>query len=84
MKYDLNLGVSIVTAYGDPIVLYSTYFIWKKTGDYYTYSKCPENLLILIWEARWPYRNCRDRILSHIVGFDFIKAFKRTYSRHNC
>ena len=84
MKYDLNLGGSIVTAYGDPIVLYSTYFIWKKTGDYYTYSKCPESLLVLIWEARWPYRNCRDRILSQIVGFDFIKAFKRTYTCHNC
>ena len=84
MKYDLNLGVSIVTAYGDPIVLYSTYFIWKKTGNHYTYSKSPENLLILIWEARWPYRNLRDRILSQVVGFDFIKSFKRTYTRHNC
>ena len=84
MKYDLNLGVLIVTAYGDPIVLYRTYFIWKKTGDYYTYSKCPDNLRVLIWEARWRYRNLRDRILSQTVGFDFIKAFKRTYTRHNC
>ena len=84
MKYDLNLGVLIVTAYCDPIVLYSTYFIWKKTGTHYRYSKCPENLLILIWEARWPYRNLRDRILSQVVGFDFIKAFKRPYSRHIC
>lgn len=84
MKYDLNLGVLIVTAYGDPIVLYSTYFIWKKTGDYYTYSKCPDNLRVLIWEARWHYRNLRDRILSQTVGFDFIKAFKRPYTRHNC
>lgn len=83
MKYDLNLGVSIVTACGDSIVLYGTYFIDKKTGDYYLYSECPENVLALIWEARWPYRNCRDRILSQTVGFDFIKAFKRSYSRHN-
>lgn len=84
MKYDLNLGVSIVTAYGDPIVLYGTYFIYKKTGDYYLYSECPENVLSSIWEAEWPYINCRDRILSQTVGFDFIKAFKRPYSRHIC
>ena len=84
MKYDLNRGVLIVTAYGDSIILYGTYFIYKKTGDYYLYSECPENMLASIWEAKWPYINCRDRILSQTVGFDFIKAFKRTYSRHNC
>lgn len=84
MKYDLNRGILIRTTHCDEIVLYHTYFTWKKTGEHYQYSGCPENLLVLIWEADWPYRNARDRILSKVVGFDFKKAFKRKYIRHNC
>lgn len=83
MKYNLNTGVLIETTYGDKVVLYATYFVWKKTGDYYEYSKAPENMLLLIWEAKWPCRNSRDRTLRKTYGFDFEKAFKRKYTRWN-
>lgn len=84
MRYDLNRGVLIETTHGDKVVLYATYFVWKKTGIDYKYSKAPENLLLLIWEAKWPNRNNRNRILAKTYGFDFEKAFKRKYIRHNC
>lgn len=82
MKYDLNRGIPIITAHCDRVILYHTYFIWEKTGDVYLYSEAPENILLLIWGACWPYRNVRDRTLSKVVGFDFIKAFKRSYKWH--
>lgn len=82
MKYDLNKGILITTAHGDEVRLHCTYFVWKKTGDYYHYAEAPENLLLLIWEAKWPYRQLRDRTLAKTVGFDFEKAFKRPYTWH--
>lgn len=84
MKYDLNRGIPIMTAHCDRVILYHTYFRWEKTDDIYLYSEAPENILLLIWEACWLYRNARDRTLSKVVGFDFFKAFKRKYIRHNC
>lgn len=83
MKYNLNHGIPIITAHCDRVILYRTYFIWEKTDTQYFYSEAPENLLRLIWEACWPYRQCRDRVLAQVFGFDFAKAFKRPYKWHN-
>ena len=82
MKYNLFHGIPIITAHCDRVILYQLYFIWENTGDVYLYSEAPENMLLLIWKARWPYKNARDRILAKTFGFDFEKAFKRPYTRH--
>lgn len=82
MKYDLNKGVLIITAHGEEIRLYHTYFVWEKSLIDYRYSDAPEGMLRSIWDAKWPYRQLRDRILAKTVGFDFEKAFKRPYTWH--
>lgn len=84
MKYNLNHGIPIITARYGRVILYHTYFILEETDDVYLYSEAPIGMVRAIWDAEWPYRQLRDRILAKTVGFDFFKAFKREYIRHNC